>query len=240
MGASDTVEELLSLQEIDLEILRITDELDTLVAEMSGLETEVEDLEQEVTRLRAQKEEAEERVRKYQRSVQAGRATLKRIETRAGSVSNMQQHFAVRTETETARRNLRMAEDEALAAMQEVETFAERLRTAEAAHTGAQTRLESRGAEVAASRSGLEDELAKHTEQKRSQEERIDGRTLRLYQSVAGGRADTALASLTADGVCGHCYTAVPKQRQADIRAGRSLAVCEGCGVILYASDPAD
>lgn len=240
MGASEPVEELLSLQEIDLEILRITDELDTLAAEMSGLEAEVEDLETELTRLRAKKEEAEERVRKYQRSVQAGRATLKRIETRAGAVSNMQQHFAARTETETARRNLRMAEDEALAAMQEVESVAEKLAEAEAAHREAKERLDSRASEVAESRRGLEDELSRHTEQKREQEERIDGRTLRLYQSVAGGRADTALASLTADGVCGHCYTAVPKQRQADIRAGRSLAVCEGCGVILYASDSAD
>jgi len=152
----------------------------------------------------------------------------------------MQQHFAVRTETETARRNLRMAEDEALSAMQDVETVAERLATAEAAHEEARSRLETRGAEVAASRRGLEDDLARHTEQKHAQEERLDRRTLRLYQSVAGGRADTALASLTPDGVCGHCFTAIPKQRQADIRAGRSLAVCEGCGVILYASDTPD
>lgn len=239
MGASDPVEELLSLQEIDLEILRITEELDSLADEMSGLETEVEDLEGEVARLRARKEEAEERVRKYQRSVQAGRATLKRIETRAGAVSNMQQHFAARTETETARRNLRMAEDEALSAMQDVETCAERLREAETAEAEAKGRLEDRGAEVADSRKELEAELTKHTDQKRDQEGRIDGHTLRLYQSVAGGRADTALATLV-EGVCGHCFTAVPKQRQADIRAGRSLAVCEGCGVILYASDPAD
>jgi len=240
MGAGDTVEELLSLQEIDLEILRITEELENLTVEMAGLESEAEDLGTEVARLRAQKEEAEERVRKYQRSVQAGRATLKRLETRAGAVSNMQQHFAVRTETETARRNLRMAEDEALGAMQEVETYSERLRAAEATRAEATTRLETRGGEVAAARTGLEERLARHAAQKRDQEERIDGRTLRLYQSVAGSRADTALASLTADGVCGNCYTAVPKQRQADIRAGRSLAVCEGCGVILYASDSAD
>lgn len=240
MGASEPVEKLLSLQEIDLEILRITEELEALTAEIAGLRSEVEDLEGEVAKLQAQKEEAEERVRKYQRSVQAGRATLKRLETRSGAVSNMQQHFAVRTETETARRNLRMAEDEALSAMQDVEGASERLEDARAAHEAATERLERREEEVDAARDELEGDLARHTDQKRTQEERIDRRTLRLYQSVAGGRADTALASLTPDGVCGHCYTAVPKQRQVDIRAGRSLAVCEGCGVILYASDSSD
>ena len=124
--------------------------------------------------------------------------------------------------------------------MQDVETLTERLEANAAELAEAAETLAARGAEISSSRSSLEAELATHTNSKKSQEDRLDRRSLRLYESVSGGRAASALASLTADGACGHCFTAVPKQRQADIRAGRELAVCEGCGVILYAGATAD
>ncbi|MFV1986178.1 MAG: zinc ribbon domain-containing protein [Gemmatimonadota bacterium] len=240
MEASDTVGELLTLQEIDLEILRITRQLVIYDDELAGLQEVVEELSERATKITADREEAEERVRRFQRSVQAGRATLKRLEARVSAVENMQQHFAVRTETDTARRNLRAAEDDALDAMQDVETLTGRLDNTEAGLAEARAGLEGRQSEISGDRSGLEGELAVNTNSKETQEGRLDRRSLRLYNSVRGGRTESPLAALTEDGACGHCYTAVPKQRQADIRAGRELAVCEGCGVILYAGDPPD
>lgn len=234
MESTFTVEQLLTLQEIDLEILRITRQLDEFQAELGALQEEVTALEGRASALRGRKEEAEERVRRYQRAVQAGRATLKRLEARSAEVTNMQQHFAVRTETETARRNLRTAEDETLDAMQEVETIGAELDAVEGELEAARERHETRGREVANLREALEGELAQRRDQKKGQEARLDRRSLRLYEKVRNGRADGALAALTADGVCGRCFTAVPLQRQADIRAGRELSVCEGCGVILY------
>lgn len=240
MEASDTVGDLLTLQGIDLEILRINSHLVTFDEEVSALQTTVDELDARANKALAEKEEAEGRVRRFQRSVQAGRATLKRLETRTASVVNMQQHFAVRTETDTARRNLRAAEDEALDAMQDVETANASLTEIEVARAEARTSLETRKSEIKSLRSGLEADLSSHTSSKEAQEERLDRRSLRLYQSVRGGHTDSALAALTGDGACGHCFTAVPKQRQADIRVGRDLAVCEECGVILYAGTTAD
>jgi hypothetical protein len=237
MEATDTVGELLNLQEIDSEILRIKAELGVLAEEIAILTTAAEESETRAAALNKDKEAAEERVRRFQRSVQAGRATLKRLEARSAEVTNMQQHFAVRTETDTARRNLRVAEDEALDAMQDVETISGKLAATEASLAEARSRLETRTTEIDAARSVLEARLAEHGANRRSQEQRLDRKSLQLYQSVSGGRRMSALASLTVDGVCGGCYTAVPIQRQSDIRARRRLAVCEGCGVILYADD---
>lgn len=240
MEATDTVGELLTLQEIDLEIVRITTQLNQYDSELEALRETRDELEAKASKITGEKEEAEERVRRFQRSVQAGRATLKRLETRSAAVENMQQHFAVRTETDTARRNLRVAEEDALDAMQDVETLTERLDETTAALTEALETLAAREAEISGARAELDAELASHNSSKENQQGRLDRRSLRLYESVSGGRAASALASLTPDGACGHCFTAVPKQRQADIRAGRELAVCEGCGVILYADTAAD
>jgi predicted nucleic acid-binding Zn-ribbon protein len=144
MEATDTVGELLTLQEIDLEILRITAQLNQYDSELEGLRETRDELEEKAAGITGQKEEAEERVRRFQRSVQAGRATLKRLETRSAAVENMQQHFAVRTETDTARRNLRVAEEDALDAMQDVETLGERLDETNAALTEAVETLAAR------------------------------------------------------------------------------------------------
>jgi predicted nucleic acid-binding Zn-ribbon protein len=234
MEPSGTVEQLLTLQEIDLEILDISRQLRELSEELDALLATEGELEDRVGTIQGETDAADEELRRYQRSVQAGRATLKRLETRASEVKNMQQHFAVRTETETARRNLRIAEEDALDAMQDVETLNAQLQEVEALLEESRTALKQRQAEVVEARASLKERLTDHEAKKREREEHLDRKTLRLYQTVRDGRTDSVLAPLTADGVCGHCYTSVPLQQQADIRAGRDLAVCEGCGVILF------
>lgn len=240
MEASSKVQQLLTLQEIDLQIHQITKQLEELARELEALRAAAKELEDRVETLRGEKDAADERLRRYQRSVQAGRATLKRLESRAGEVSNMQQHFAVRAETETARRNLRIAEDEALDAMQDVEQLGTGMQQLESDLEESRATLEARESEVRGLRASLNEQLAGHREEKRVQEEKLDRQILRMYETVRNGRTDSVLAPLTVDGVCGHCFTSVPLQQQADIRAGHDLAVCEGCGVILYTPDAGD
>ena len=234
MQASDIVEELLTLQEIDHKILKIEDELETLGREVTGLQESVGTLEAEAVRIRAELDESEGRVRQFHRAVEAGRATLKRLEARSVAVANMQQHLAVRSETDTARRNLRAAEDDQLDAMQDVENARGALSSAEAELGEASAQLAERSAAAEVLRATLEGDLQHCGVSRRTQEGRLDRRALQLYRTAGGGGRHAALAELTGDGVCGRCYTAVPKQRQAEIRARRHLAVCEGCGIILY------
>lgn len=237
MESSGTVEALLSLQEIDRAIEERTARLEALEEEIAEEAVAVSELEERVAAVTKELDEARERQRRHERSVQAGRATLKRLEARADEVQNMKQHLAVRSERDTARRNLRQAEDEVLRAMQDVDDRRKRLAGLEAELEEKREEHERRVAEADAQRVELEEEIAVHRDRRKNKETRLDGRILRLYQKVRSGRTEEVLAPLTEDGVCGHCFTAVPLQRQADIRAGRQLGVCEGCGVILYVPD---
>jgi hypothetical protein len=118
----NTVESLLQLQEIDaligdrqLRLAALRTESETLVAELEGLE-------KETVALNARLEAAEGELRHAERTVQAGRATLKRLQTRAQEVHNMREHTAARAEVDAPRPNLEIAEDELLDAMQDQET----------------------------------------------------------------------------------------------------------------------
>ncbi len=88
--------------------------------------------------------------------------------------------------------------------------------------------------ETSARRAELEAEISAHRDRRKNREMRLDAEAVRLYESVRGGKTRKVLAPLTQDGVCGHCYTFIPVQRQAEIRGARRLYLCEGCGIILY------
>lgn len=235
MESSDNVAALLHLQQIDLEIRELDAELASMATDLTERRTAVEELERRVEATQGRLSEADQRFRKFQRAVQAGRATLKRLEARGLEVANMQQHLAVRHEADVARSNLRGAEEDALDTLQEVERLREELEGLEADLDELRGDYGRRREAMDTRTSELQDQLAIRRDQRHNREIRLDARVLQMYEKVRKGRSDSALAPLTGDGVCGHCFTSVPIQKQADIRAGRSLAVCEGCGIILYA-----
>lgn len=235
MDSSGTVEALLSLQDIDAAIDERTQRLKELTHEIAQQEEDLEALEGKAEVARKKVEEAEAELRKIERSVQAGRATLKRLEARAQEVQNMKQHLAARAEVDAARRNLRVAEEDALDAMQDLEDGKAALEEVERELTARSQEHRARVAEAREESKALEQEIDIQRDRKKNRETRLGAAALRLYQKVRSGRTRRVLAPLTQDGVCGNCFTMIPLQRQADIRSGRKLEICEGCGVILYA-----
>jgi predicted nucleic acid-binding Zn-ribbon protein len=61
-------------------------------------------------------------------------------------------------------------------------------------------------------------------------------KTLRVrYDRLRRARASVAVVVPLSGDSCGACFTAVPRNRRSQIRAGVILEGCEACGVILYA-----
>ncbi len=234
MGSNETVEALLGLQEIDAVIEARESELAALEPELEEAESRLAGIRERLAALRHELGEAEEAFRKSQRSVQAGRATLKRLRDRADEVQDLRQHMAVRAELEAARRNLEAAETDAIEDLQDVETSREAVDSLDAELGEATSSFDERLSEVEARREELREELERHRGRRESRTDGIDESALKLYERVRRGRTESALAPLVG-GHCGHCFTAVPLQRQAEIRTGRMLHRCEGCGVILHA-----
>jgi predicted nucleic acid-binding Zn-ribbon protein len=232
----NTVESLLQLQEIDALIGDRQVRLAALRAESELLVAELEGLEKETVALNARLEAAEGELRHAERTVQAGRATLKRLQTRAQEVHNMREHTAARAEVDAARQNLEIAEDELLDAMQEQETTRAALTELEGDIASRQQEYGDRLTELDAEHRRLEEEIAIELDRRSNRALRIDEQARSIYDTVKRGTADNPLAPLV-DGVCGHCYTSIPLQTQQVIRAGRVLVVCETCGVILHVVD---
>ncbi|MEE9471856.1 MAG: hypothetical protein V3W32_09050 [Gemmatimonadota bacterium] len=237
LTANETFEALRALEQFDREIAGFMQRLAALEPEVMEAEGRLSELGSQAKAARARIEKIDARLRKFERASQAGRETLKRLQQRAKEVQNLKQHTAVRLETDAARRNLEAAEDELLESMQDAEEAGGALAAIEHELEEQRTAYEALKAETGARRAELEAEISVQRDRRQNRELRLDRAALRLYESVRGGRTRQALAPVMPDGVCGHCYTFVPLQRQAEIRMGRRLFLCEGCGIILYPGD---
>ena len=229
-----TVQELLSLQEMDAAIQRLRKERRELEAELEEFEQRRAAWSAGESEQQSRVRETELEVRKAERKVQAGRATLRLLQERAKSLHRSRDVQAARREIETALENLDRAETALLEEMQSHDRARIRQEEMDHQHGEARDEVESRTAEIGARLDQIGAELDRLEGRRGETAERIDDDVRSEYDRVRGGRTAQALAPVI-DGVCGHCFTAIPLQRQAEIRAGRKLIVCEGCGVILHA-----
>jgi predicted nucleic acid-binding Zn-ribbon protein len=228
------VDELLSLQELDGSIARSRAELRAVEEESQLLEEGLESARQREAEMALRVEEADRALRQYERTVQAGRATLKRLQQRAQEVAKQRAAMAARVEMDAARQNLDAAETAMLEGMQVQERVRAEHQAAVEALELEQQAADERMAEIRRLSTELADSIAVQLDKRENRALRIDAPARSVYDRVRAGRTSEALAPVI-DGVCGHCFTSIPLQRQAEIRGGKTLIVCETCGVILHA-----
>lgn len=229
-----TVQELLSLQELDAEIARLREERRELEAELEEIRERAARWSSGETEQQGRVDEAALELRRAERKVQAGRETVRRLKERAKGLQRSREVEAAKSELDAALENLDDAETAMLEGMQQHDR--ERIRQEEIDRQFGEERreTETRTVEVNARIQEIGAELDRLEGRRGATAERIDDSVRSAYDRVRGGRTAQALAPVI-EGCCGHCYTAIPLQRQAEIRAGRKLVVCEGCGVILHA-----
>ena len=229
---------LKGLQDLDLRILeahqRIRDfDPRFIEAEESALVLESE---AEKTRTRLKEMKLEER--RLLASVDERREREKRLDERLGSVRNLREEAAVSAELEMIKRALQADEQEAYTLIDQIRKTEERL--VEVDETLAQERsvVEPKLADLIAERADARKGLVSFESERESFVGSMDASELRLYDGIRRGGRSIAVADLTEDGACGHCFGIVPLQVRNEILHGDALIRCEGCGVILAAPDP--
>jgi len=197
-------------------------------------------LESEATNTRKRLQEMKLEERKLETSSEEKRARVKRLEERLGSVRNLREEAAVSAELDMVKRALQSDEQEAYTLIDQIRKLDERLAELEAALEEARALVEPRVKglidqrdEAKSDLQGLENERSRFVEE-------MDPAEVRLYDGIRAGGRRRAVAELTADGACSHCYGMVPLQVQNEVRHGTALIRCESCGVILAAPSAPD
>ena len=231
---------LVELQRMDLKILAVQQlirDFDPLLGEVEEPALVLES-DSEKTRTRLQEMNLEER--QLELSVAEKHERQKRLDERLGSVRNLREEAAVSAELEMVKRALQNDEQEALSILDQILRMEGRLEELDEAITEARGFVGPRLEELLSGRAAAEKELEELEQERESFTDVMDASELRLYDGIRRGGRITAVAALTEDGACGHCFGIIPPQFQNEVRHGESLIRCEGCGVILMVTDHAD
>jgi predicted nucleic acid-binding Zn-ribbon protein len=228
----ETYRALLALQEIDGRLAVAQERLQTFDPQLEELRAPLAELEREREAARAELARMRDEVQRMERNAGRNRERLVGYEARLGK--GRPDEATTRAEIDLISRAVDADVEEAAELSRQitraelkVDELGEKLAAAEA-------EVRPRQDEVTAARTEAEEELALLRQQRENMAVRVDQAILRLYDRVRAGRSRSALAPLTADGACGHCFNVVPVQRQSEIRRGGTLQRCEACGVILY------
>ena len=228
---------LKGLQKLDNQVEKASREVaafDPLVEEVEGPALV---LESELATTKGRLQEMKLAERRLELATDEKGVRVKRLEERLGSVRNLREEAAVSAELEMVRRALQSDEQEALTLLDQIRKLEQRQEELEAAFSEARELVEPRLAEIRDERSGAEARLESLRKEREEFAATMDRSELKLYEAIRSGGRPVAVAELTHDGACSHCFGVVPLQVQNDVRHGTALIRCEGCGVILTAPE---
>lgn len=228
---------LKELQNLDLRL----EQLEGRIAECDPLLAEVEkpalDLEQEVVTLKGRLKEIEVEERRLERSADERRSRSKMLQERLNSVRNLREEAAVRAEMDLVRMALEGDEKEALTLLDQMRRMEDRLDELRSALEEARASVEPTRLRLLEEKKDALEEFALLKEKRKAYSSRVPSRDLRNYERIRSGGRSVAVAPLTPDGACGHCFGMVPLQIQNEVQKGAVSIACEVCGVLLSAGE---
>jgi uncharacterized protein len=229
---------LKDLQRLDMRIVDAQKAIHSFDPRFEEVEEPALKLESEAERTRSRLKEIQLEERRIELSLEEKKTRQVRLEERIGSVRNLREEAAVSAELEMVKRALQSDEQEALSLLDQIRKLEERLTEVD------EGLIEAKGVGEPAMAALVEERDTAKTLLATLQSDRDgfaadmhDGE-LRLYDAIRRGGRTIAVAELTEDGACGHCFGVVPLQLQNEVRHGDALIRCEACGVILAAPDP--
>jgi predicted nucleic acid-binding Zn-ribbon protein len=232
--------DLKELQKLDLRILAAKQRIVDFEPLLEEVELPALTLESDLATTRNRLQEMKLEERRLELGTEEKRTRQKKLEERIGSVRNLREEAAVSAELEMVKRSLQNDEQEALTLIDQLRKQEERLKELEAAFAEATKVVEPKRADLLAQRAAAQQEFDSLKEERKSFAAAMNAAELKIYDAIRAGGRSVAVAPLTEDGACGHCFGMVPLQLRNEIRHSTGLIRCESCGVILMQAEEGD
>jgi predicted nucleic acid-binding Zn-ribbon protein len=230
------LEALLLLQSEDDVVDAIEARLDLIAPRLAALDAErakaARQLEQTIGQLQA----AERKQRDVAQLVAEHRQRQERNVAQFDLVKRMREAEAAQSQVETGRKLLADGEND----LREIEANVAAIRQAVEAHQVALQEFDAtqdaRRAEIEAERSVLAAELAAARGKRDGIADHVPAGMRTLYDKMRVRRRKQVVYPI-AYGACSACDTSVPVQRGKQMALKGTLEACEGCGMLLYATE---
>ena len=231
---------LYELQKIDSKIDGINKVKGELPLEVQDLEDEMAGMKTRIEHINAEIEELNSLTKQRKREVDQAKIMIGNYKEQQNNVRNNREYDAISKEIEYQELEIELAE-------KRLKEYAGGIKAKKLQLEEAENQMKEREADLAAKKAeleGIEAEtaplVAEYAAQGERVKEKIDERLLAAYERIRRNvRNGLAVVTVKRD-ACGGCFNRIPPQRQADIRQGKKIIVCEYCGRILVADPEAE
>ncbi|MCC6931157.1 MAG: hypothetical protein IT359_19360 [Gemmatimonadaceae bacterium] len=227
---------LLELQADDDVVEGIMAQIDGIAPRLAALDAARAKAARQVEITQAQLGDAERKQREVAHLVAEHRQRVERNQHQLDLVKNMREATAATQQVESGKRMLSEGEQ----GLRDAEEMANGIRNALDAHRAI---LEEFDATQDAKRTAIHDErqaldvqLAEAQGKRAAAAARVPGSMRGMYEKIRARRRSQVVFAVT-HGACGSCDTAIPVQRRTQMVSKGTLELCEGCGMLLYATE---
>lgn len=225
--------QLISLQDVDVEIKRIKAEIESLPAKRNEMESQFANENKEFLDLKQQLDDALSQKRHLESEIEAEQQKLEKFKADQMKATNEREYSTSVREIDNARKTISALETEVLKLMEQVEKLdaqvKERSPEIEAKRQELETKLTEYEALAKTDAGKLEALLAERVPML----ETLSSETRSTYDRMSRIKSGLALSEAR-DYKCLACRMTIRPQVFNDIRRGEILITCENCGRILF------
>ncbi len=231
------LENLITLQKLDLQIRAIETRL-------ARIPVEVEELEKEIATERANVKAAEDRLGESQKQRRTMEGELEHMETSLAKykdqlmqVKTNDEYKAMQKQIENSEEEIGKKEEDILVGMDEADRLQEQLKLRQKELEEGQKKMTSMEADLETEATRLRSELETETSEREKLLATIDAGLLAQYRKVSDARSGIAMAEAK-DEHCDVCHVRLRPQVYNEIRVGKEILSCDSCGRIMYYLGP--
>ena len=226
---------LYELQKIDSRIDDINKVKGELPLEVQDLEDELAGLKTRIANINAEIEELKSLTNQRKGDVDKAKIQIANYKQQQDNVRNNREFDTLTKEIEYQELESELAEKRLREYAAGMKAKKAELEETSAVVEERQKDLEAKTAELQSIEAETADQVAELQAKAEKAQSRIDERLLTAYGRIRRSmRNGLAVVTVQRD-ACGGCFNHIPPQRQAEIRQGKKIIVCEYCGRILVA-----
>ena len=228
--------QLISLQDVDVEVKRLNAEIDSLPARREGFERQFAAENKEFLDLKQQAEDAQTKKRGLEEELDAEQRKLEKFKADLMKATNEREYSTAVREIDAAKKTISSFETEILKLMEQIEKLDAQVKERTPEIEAKRVELNSRIAECESLFQTDKEKLEKLITERTPMIETLSPNARATYDRLSKIKSGLALAEAR-DYKCLACRMTIRPQIFNDIRRGDQIITCENCGRILFFRD---
>lgn len=233
------LEQLLTLQEVDEQLLELERSKEYLPEIIENVRKEVIDAATNVETTGQSLEDARLKNRQLEADLEGAQGDLTRYQSQMESIKTNREYDALTSEIESIKERIGFIEDEDILTLNEIDELTTSLEEVKKRHELLAQSNKDQLVTLEREMGAVEDKVRVKMDARNNITVRITKATLSVYERVRRGRGSPVVVALKKK-ACGACYKSQPPQRIQELRKGLTVINCDNCGRFLILVENGD